>query len=300
MRDGRCVVLDFKDGTAVLYELASGRVRRTYGKGPLGKNPLRIPGSAFTMVPEPRVAVAQDGHTLFHAGLDRAIHAWDVDSGKELAVFKGHLDSIDAIALSADGKTLASASADTTALLWDLSRVKRPAPAVKALTQSERDVRWQTLLDHDAAKAFAAICDLSDSPKEAIELLKEKVKPATPVDMKRVEQLVAALQSTEFNTRENAKADLIKMGERVVPAIDRALAADPPLENKRRLEEVRQQTGGIVLQGERLRLYRAVEILERVGTPEARRLLQTLADGARGALVTTTAQATLLRLEQKN
>jgi len=50
-----------------------------------------------------------------------------------------------------------------------------------------------------------------------------------------------------------------------------------------------------ILRGDHLRLHRAVELLERLGTPEARRVLQTLADGAPGALVTTSAQAALSR-----
>ena len=39
---------------------------------------------------------------------------------------------------------------------------------------------------------------------------------------------------------------------------------------------------GMLLQGERLRAYRAVEVLERIGTPAARQVLQALADAVRG------------------
>jgi WD40 repeat protein len=297
--DGRCIALDLKDGTAVLYELASGQARRSYAKTPVAKTPMRFQvRQAFVPIPPARIVFGQPGRTLIHASPDSVIRVWDVDSGKELAAFKGHLDSVDAIALSADGKTLASASADTTALLWNLTQVKLPAPVVKSLTQSERDAHWQSLLDADAAKAFTAICDLSAATEETLVLLQERAKPAPPLDKQRVEELVAALESKQFNTREQAKAELIKIGERVAPAIDQVLAGNLPLENKRRLDELRQQVSGIVLKGERLRMHRAVEILERIGTPEARRLLQSLADGAPGALVTTAAQAALQRLGQ--
>ena len=40
---------------------------------------------------------------------------------------------------------------------------------------------------------------------------------------------------------------------------------------------------------------RAAEVLERIGTPEARQVLQALAEGAPGALLTTSAQAALKR-----
>jgi WD40 repeat protein len=298
--DGRCVALDLSDGTVALVELASGQVRRTYGvQVPQPKTKGRpVSGVLALVLPETRVAFGRDGQTLMHAGLDRVIHVWDVTSGQEVASFTGHTGTVNAIAVAPDGKTLASASADTTALLWDLTRVVRPAPAVKALTAEQRDALWQTLLDGDAAMAFAVICHFSAAPKETLPLLKVKLKPAQLLDMKRVEQLVAELDHEQYKVRQQATAELLKLDERVVPAIDKVLATNPPLEMKTRMEYVRKQLSENVLQGERLRAYRAVEILERIGTTEARQLLEALADGAPGALVTKSAQAALVRLAQ--
>ena len=136
------------------------------------------------------------------------------------------------------------------------------------------------------------------APQEVLVLIKEQVKPAPPLDMKRVQELIAELDSDQFKVRQQANAELTKLGERVVPAIDKVLATNVPLETKNRLEGVRKQLAGISMQGERLRAYRAVEILERIGTAQSRQLLQELADGAPGALVTTSAHAALLRLKQ--
>ena len=54
----------------------------------------------------------------------------DVWTGKERIVFKGHTGAVNAVAFAPNGKTLASASADMTALLWDVTRIARPAQAV--------------------------------------------------------------------------------------------------------------------------------------------------------------------------
>ena len=54
---------------------------------------------------------------------------------------------------------------------------------------------------------------------------------------------------------------------------------------------------GFVLGGEPLRAVRAVAVLARVGTPEARKLLRELAGGAKNALATRTAQAVLRQLD---
>jgi len=52
--------------------------------------------------------------------------------------------------------------------------------------------------------------------------------------------------------------------------------------------------GGLTLAtAEHLRVVRAVEVLERAGTPEARQALDALANGAPAALVTREAQAAL-------
>jgi len=73
------------------------------------------------------------------------------------------------------------------------------------------------------------------------------------------------------------------------------LAAKPALERQQRLEKIRDALTGAVLTEENLHLYRAIEVLERIGTPQARQLLQRLADGAPGALATTAARKVLQR-----
>ena len=47
---------------------------------------------------------------------------------------------------------------------------------------------------------------------------------------------------------------------------------------------------------DRLRVVRAIEVLERIGTDPARKVLQRIASGAQGALVTSQALAALERL----
>jgi hypothetical protein len=67
---------------------------------------------------------------------------------------------------------------------------------------------------------------------------------------------------------------------------------------------VRQRLEGIVASlalpaGERLRELRAVEVLERIGDAEARRLLEALSRGAPDARLTRDARAVLGRLARQ-
>jgi hypothetical protein len=63
---------------------------------------------------------------------------------------------------------------------------------------------------------------------------------------------------------------------------------------------IRGQLCGLLLTDEELQRSRALEVLERIGAPEARRLLERLAGGAPGALTTTSARASLGRLARQS
>jgi RNA polymerase sigma factor (sigma-70 family) len=280
--DGRCLALDTSDGTIALYELASAKPRSTFSKKAMGMD-----RSCFAFSP--------DGKCLAQAGADGIVHVWDIGTGKELATFERHAEGVNAVAFAPDGKTLASASDDSTALIWDLSKLKRPALPAKALKPADLEKCWQTLAEPDADKAWAAMIDLVAAPKEAVPWLKERLKPVAALDAKRVQELIGQLDDLQFKVRDSATKELLQLGEQIVPALDKALAAKPPLEAKQRQEKLRDKLTGLLLEGERLRAYRAVEVLELIGTAEARQALEALAKGAPGALVTTSAQAALKR-----
>ena len=77
------------------------------------------------------------------------------------------------------------------------------------------------------------------------------------------------------------------------------MARIPQPEVRRRLERLLQVLEGVVASGERLQAVRAVEVLEQIGTAEAKQLLQSLASGAPGARLTQEAKASLERLAKR-
>jgi hypothetical protein len=98
--------------------------------------------------------------------------------------------------------------------------------------------------------------------------------------------------------REAATKALADLGERAAPAMRNALADKSPPETRKRLEDLLKRVETKTLSAEELRVWRAIDVLERLATPEARQVLRTLAGGAPGALRTTAAQAALERLKR--
>ena len=126
--DGRSLALDLNDGTVELFEVATGQARRIYGKKGQRRTstmPIVNFDRPFSdVLAGPRVAFAPDGKSLVYGDQDGTVRFWNISSGQEIASFKGHSASVNAVAFAASGKTVASASSDTTVLIWDATKVK--------------------------------------------------------------------------------------------------------------------------------------------------------------------------------
>jgi WD40 repeat protein len=71
------------------------------------------------------LAFAPNGKTLASGGLDRIVSLWDVETGKAIAEFKPHNNSVRGLAFSGDGKWLASGDSQATIRVWDVKEGKK-------------------------------------------------------------------------------------------------------------------------------------------------------------------------------
>jgi WD40 repeat protein/beta-lactamase regulating signal transducer with metallopeptidase domain len=307
--DGRVLAAENADESISLFEVASGKERARLGKA------ASAPAAPVAMPAQVRVAVAggagfaepagpatlafsPDGRALVGRGPDRSVRVWDATGGMEVGQFKGHDGRVGTLAFSPDGKAVASGSTDTTVLLWDAAALRKdlPAPQPAELPDGAADGLWADLAAEDAGKAYQSVLKLVGDPRQAVPFLAERLKPAPPIDLQKLERWVADLESEKFAVRQEASANLVKAGEQAVPALQKVLASKPAIETRLRVEGLLDRLTGTTLTAEQVRFVRAAEALERMGTPEARGLLQTLAGGAAGALPTREARAALDRM----
>jgi hypothetical protein len=230
---------------------------------------------------------------------DTNIYLYEIATHRLRATLRGHRRPIAALAFPPDSRILASGSNDETCILWDLSG-RQLADCQKTGKITENDVHplWKGLLGDAASGAWRDSQTLVAAGDANVAFLERRLKPVEKPSAERLATLIAALDHEDFDQREAASTALALVGEQCKEALDRALAADPTPESKRRLEALLDHLGP-TLTGERLRYLRAIEVLEHVGTQDARRLLAKLATGADDDALTLEARASVARLSRR-
>ncbi len=283
--DGRLIAYGNPRQYLTVQDVATGKTLRRLDKLPDGVG---------------RIVFAPDGRTLAWGGShDPTIHLVELATGQERHHFAGHRGGTWALTFSADGRLLVSGNADTTALVWDLTGRRSAKEGVnKTLSPKELDALWDDLGSADAARGFRAVRALAVASEQATVSLGRRLRPVVVADEKRLARLLADLDGEQFEARESAAAELEKLGETALPAYRKALQGRPSAELRRRVQALLEQhepREEALLPSARLRELRALEILELIGTTEARRVLETLAKGMSEAWLTREANAALSR-----
>jgi WD40 repeat protein len=241
------------------------------------------------------LAFAPDGRTLAVGTLGGPVVLRDALSGRELTRLEGHGGHVFSLAFAPDGRTLASGSVDTTALLWDVRPWAGRRGGAAPLSPRDLDAHWAALAGEDAPRAWRAVGALVAAGEQAVPLVEKNLRAARP-DRQRLARLIAALDSADFEMREQATRELARLGEAAEPALRGALKAGPSAEVRRRIGRLLEPLRNQELTGERLREVRAAQVLELTGTAAARRVLAALAKGEPEARLTREARDALQRL----
>lgn len=272
-------------------------------KSPTGEEVRRLTGppdryfiSPLFFSPDGRLAAAGGRGTKVPAGFGLV---WEVATGTVRHTLDGHRQAVMSLAFSPDGRKLATGSLDTTILIWDLDGDAQPAG--EPLPERELEALWTRLVTPEAADALPALRRLAAAPGQTVPFLAKRIVPvrAVVLDDKTVERLIADLDANEFAVRDRATRALEELGRPTKSHLLRALERKLSTEQRRRLEGLLSRLDQPNLTDDRVRLTRALEVLERVGTPDARRLVEKLADGDPEVALTREATAVLKRLSAR-
>jgi WD40 repeat protein len=278
--DGSGVELDVETITLRHWDLATGRELRRFKAR---SDDIRS------------VIISPDGKTLAAADHDTVL-LWELASGQERGRFTGHRDWVWSLAFSPDGRLLASGCQDYTALVWDVTGVCPDGHwSLRDVRPEELERLWTELASAEGVRAYRALWAMV-AARQSVAFLSERLRPVAPIEEEPVARLIAELDSEQFETRSRAAKELQQLGELAEPTLRKALAGKPSLEVSRRLEALLDQVERQTLTPEQLLVLRALEVLEHVGSPEARCVLKELAKGASAARLTKEAKASLERL----
>jgi WD40 repeat protein len=183
-----------------------------------------------------RIALSGDGRLLATGEAYGTIDLWNIVTGRKVIRFAGQDSGIENLAFSADGRRLVSTSVDQTIVVWAIPASVEDRAATR-LSGRELAGLWTDLADEDAFRANRAQRRLLTSPGQAVNYLKDRLRPVG-----RPDEIASA---------------------------------------------------------EQVRVWRAVELLEHIRTPDARRVLRALAGPAPQGRLPREAAAALDRLEKR-
>jgi WD40 repeat protein len=268
---------DRPPGQTVVFDLT---VRAKITELPTGE----VHGACFTA----------NGRHLIIAS-DRGVALWEIATA---SLVRSYPIAGSGTVFIRDGRSFITGQTDGTALVWDFTGTNRP-PGTATPVASEKDLAawWTAFAGADAAAAYTAGWELTDRPGQTIPFLRDRLQPAKVADEAVVKKLVDALDAPVFADREKADSDLRALGDLAVATLRKLQDAGLSAEQGARVKRILAAALDPVLSaGETLRQVRAVAVLERIGSADAKKLLEEIAGGAPDARVTKEAKVALERL----
>jgi WD40 repeat protein len=288
--DGRLAVSNLRseriDGTGelVVWETATGQ--------PLLRRPT---GPKQTI----QAALSPDDRWLALAA-EQSIELWDLATGQRAAELKHRTpDVVQADAtyyclglMFLPGRRLIAAYGDRTALVWQM-----PPETEKPPPQRLSERTFDDLAAPEPRVAQDAVWALVNEPVKAIELLRERIKPAEAVAVNDLTPLINDLAVNNFARREAAFRRLHELGHAIEKLLEAAAVRVTNAEQSRRLKTLLDacRDDGPMNAAER-RALRAIQALGLFDTADARALIESWSKGDATAILTREAKAALERL----
>jgi WD40 repeat protein/tetratricopeptide (TPR) repeat protein len=214
--DGRRLASASGDRTVKVWDAAAG------------KTILTLRGHTQSLF---SVKWSPDGTRLASAGLDWNVKVWDVVTGREIRTLRGHAEQVLSVAWDKDSTRLASASWDGAVKVWDPATGKATL-TLRGHTNAVGSVAWSpdgTRLASASRDSSVKIWDAA-SGKETLRFTLH----GHPTDGVRSvawspdgTRLASASDDQTVRVYDATMGHVLERSPRLLPVLDRALAADP-------------------------------------------------------------------------
>src|SRR5262249_6845240 len=147
---------------------------------------------------------------------------------------------------------------------------------------STKDLRklWTELGGKDARAAYRAVVLLGQDRAKAPDFLAAQLRRLSKHDPEHVRKLIVDLENSAYEIRAKAQKELVRLEDIAAHMLCEALAINPPLETKCRIENVLAQLDPLEMSPRQIHVLRAMEALERAATPAARKWFAEAACGS--------------------
>jgi hypothetical protein len=226
---------------------------------------------------------------------------WDLQADREAMPLTGFRGQVSAMTFTPDGKELIAMDSEGTRLTWRMALIQRSNRGrLTPLSDADFAELWTDLVEPDLFRVYRARRHLVADPKRALPLLAQNLKPVPPGDADRIKELMKDLSNANAGIRRKVMTELrSKHGEAALGALTQAFggqAVNQGVPGGNAAVILMQKLGVLYNTPERARDIKAVHVLEEIGTPETRIVLEKLAKGAAGVGLTTEAKSALDRL----
>jgi WD40 repeat protein len=248
---------------------------RTWDLWGAGVRTLELPKDAGTATVSP--------NGLWIAETNREdVKIIELTTGRAVLTWRGDPTSPTACAWMPDGKRLVVGFRPPLVLNLALCA---DVPKAAALAGEKRRVAiWADLKSKDGAAAFRAVCWLAKRPDEALPLLEKYLMPAPGPDRAAIRKLIAQLDDDNLDTREGAEGKLKTLGSPAKRQLEEIVGNDKAsAEQCRRARRLLEAIKVPAMDDERLpeevAKLRALQVLEWIDSPRARKHLKALGEG---------------------